>query len=417
MLMLLFHAVLIPVPRSDGHLLSSDAGYYYAYMRSLLLDRDLDIRNDIEFYNSRLPAGHSARLGEAYVFSVGPGLLWSPFFIMGHTVVRLANASGMQIASDGFSIVEEALVSLASIAYVVIGLLLLFQTVTRLARESIAAFAVLGTFLASPAVYYTLFEPTMSHTLELFSVALFFWALLGRSIERPRDALLLGGASALVFLVRWQNAVFLVLVPLVLAIRWRDREGWPDFVPGITAFLLGALPVALIQPLFWRIALGSYVVVPQGSGFLNPLQPHLLDVLFSTRHGLFSWTPALMLGLIGLAWMPSRPLAIGLFVVFLLDLYVCSIATDWWAGEAFGMRRMIGATPVFALGMAAGLSAARSRVRRVVAGVIAILVLWNAAFMLQYRLELIPKSEALTFSQMTTDKFLLPAKLVGRFVR
>jgi hypothetical protein len=239
-----------------------------------------------------------------------------------------------------------------------------------------AASAVLGSFLASSAAYYTLFEPTMSHTLELFSTSLFLWALLCRPLRRRRDAVCLGAIAGLMFLVRWQNVVLLSLLPLAFAVP-RPREiRQRTIVENGIGIALGFACLASLQLWFWRSTSGSLVTVPQGAGFLTPLQPHWLQVLFSTRHGLFTWTPVALVGVAGLAWLRSRRLALHASIAFLLALYVCSIVADWWGGDAFGMRRMIGILPLLALGTASLLGTAGPRARRALLVVLVLLVLW-----------------------------------------
>lgn len=414
-LLLVVQAALLPIPRSDGHLLSSDGGYYYAYMRSLLLDGDLDVANDVVLYNARVPSESTARLRESYEFSIGPGLLWSPFFLAGHGIARIAAAAGGKEPPDGFGFLEEASVQLGSVVYAAIALFLLAGLARRLAPEGRPEIAVALTFLASPAIYYAVFEPTMSHTLELFSVSLFLWLLFVRPLRTTRDLVLLGAAAGLVFLVRWQNVVlWIAAAPLVLGRA--PFEGRRLALRDALAATAGAAPVVFLQMAFWKVTLGSFVTVPQGPGFLTPLRPHLLGALFSTRHGLLSWHPVFALGLAGLAVLRPRPAAVALALAFAADLYVCSIAGDWWGGHAFGMRRMIGTVPLVVPGVAAGIAALRARGRseRWLLASLAILVAWNFAFVVQYRLGMIPPGDALTFREMVLDKLTLPFALAHR---
>ena len=411
--MFVFNVALLPLPRSDNHLLSSDGGYYYAVMRSFWLDRDVDLTNDIALYNARVPPDHPARLGASAAFSVGPALLWSPFFLPAHLAARLAHAAGAPIATDGWSALEEGAVALASVAYVVLGLWLLVRLVAACVPAASAATAVLASFLASSAAYYTLFEPTMSHTLELFTTALFVWAVLCRPLRSLRDAVCLGAIAGLVFLVRWQNAVLLTLLPLAFAVQPSHAPNARRIRTGVEhgiGIVLGFACLASLQLLFWRSTSGSLITVPQGAGFLIPLQPHWLSVLFSTRHVLFTWTPVALLGAIGLARLRPLRLALHASIALLLAIYVCSIVVDWWAGDAFGMRRMIGVLPLLALGTAALLGTAGPRARRALHVALVALVLWNGAFIVQYRLGLVSRSEALGFREMVVDKFRLPAR-------
>lgn len=420
--LLIVYAALIPYPREDGHLLSTDGGYYYSYMASVFLDGDLDVTNEIDMYNRRLAANSPFRLHEElfYVFAIGPPILWSPAFLATHGVVIGLRGVGVDVAADGFSYPEEAAVAMTGIIYSVVGLALTYKLLTRFFGRGAALSASFVAFFASSTIYYVVFEPAMSHPVELFSVALFLWSLLGRDKSRSRDWLWAGLAAGLMSIVRWQNAVFLLLLPFEL-VRMTRRQSSETVYARLakrgSLILSGLLPIALLQMLFWKSTLGSFITVPQGSGFMTWGQPHIWSVLFSTRHGLFSWTPIALIAVAGLALLKDRRLAGALATIFVLDVYVSSVAADWWGGTAFGMRRLIGLVPIFALGLAAIADQLRSsRVRKAAAGVAAALVIWNFAFVLQFRARLVPQNEALTFRQMVTDKFLLPVALLRKIL-
>ena len=398
------YIVLIPLPRADNHLLGSDGGYYYAYMRSFWLDRDVDITNDIALYNSRMTPDNPNRLRILYDRSIGPAVLWSPFFLPARGLTLLLSKAGVPIATDGFSYLEEAAACLGSIAYAVLGLHLLFLAVSRHVGARAAAGAVMLIFGSTFAFYYTLFEPSMGHALELFTVSLFAWSVLGRDTGTARAWIVTGLAGGLMTLVRWQNGVFLLLVPygLMQAEATLSRRLTHGFIA------VGALlAVTAIQAVFWQACFGVALTVPQGGSFMTPLDLHMREVLFSTRHGLLSWHPVFAVATIGLCFVRPRRLALMFCLLILLQLYVCSMVSEWWCADSFGMRRMTGTIPMFSFGLAfllaraGGLNRAR---RRVLAGVAIALVAWNVLFMAQYRLGTIPPGEALSARQMTLGK-------------
>lgn len=413
------YLALVPVPRSDGHLLSSDGAFYYSYMRSLLVDHDADIANDMALFAARMPVPPPASEA-SYVFSIGPAILWTPFFLVGRGLAVVARVAGLEVAGDGFSYVEEACVALGSILYVLLAL----WFVEGAARQATAAgpgrvrLAVYGTFFASSAFYYALFEPTMSHTLEFFSMALLLWTLLVRPPRRALGWCAAGAAAGLAALVRWQNGVFLLL-PIAAALGGTDRMRLLATIAGrVFPILAGFALVISLQCLFWKAALGTWLTVPQGRGFLHLGSSRFFEVLLSTRHGFFTWTPVALVGLAGLACLRDRTLAVTLAVAVAVEVWVCGVVYDWWAGDAFGMRRLIGVLPIVALGAAALLGRLASRRARHAAGWVAlILVLWNLAFVVQYRLGLVSRGDALGFREMVVEKVLLPYQLAQRLRR
>jgi hypothetical protein len=115
--------------------------------------------------------------------------------------------------------------------------------------------------------------------------------------------------------------------------------------------------------------------------------PQLADILWSSRNGLLSTSPALYVGAIGLlafAW--QRP-AIGvptIAAVAVMTYFNASIQ-DWWGSSSFGGRRFDGTIPFFCLGLAQALIIALACLRQYPAAALgalgAGLVLWNLSLM------------------------------------
>jgi len=129
-----------------------------------------------------------------------------------------------------------------------------------------------------------------------------------------------------------------------------------------------ALLVFAPQLLAWKILFDHALTIPQGPGYVDWGAPHLSDVLISANHGLFTWTPAMALGLLGLflgwrrePWLQGTALAI-----FAATAWVNGSVTDWdWAaGDAFGARRFDLVVPLLALGLARLLSWLAGLLRR-----------------------------------------------------
>jgi hypothetical protein len=148
-----------------------------------------------------------------------------------------------------------------------------------------------------------------------------------------------------------------------------------------------ALVVFSPQALAWLVLYGRPFTVPQGPGWMRWRDPHLLDVLLSDRHGLFTWTPVLAIAVAGflLLWRRDRHLAIAATVVAAASWYVNAAAADWWAGEAYGARRFVSCVPVFALGFAAVLDLGKNRLHPLGAACVA-LIGSNLLLLLQYQL-------------------------------
>jgi hypothetical protein len=418
---LLFLAVL-RYPRADGHLISGDGIFYYATMRSALLDGDVRVVNDLALANARVPpnaAFHGFRIEEAYVFPIGPSILWSPFFLTGHGLAVLYYTVGGSVKIDGFSWIDESFVCVAGILYGCLGLYFTFRLVSRWVPEEIALVAVLATFAASSAFYYVAIENWLSHTLEIFSLPLFFAFALAERDFKVRDFVVSGFLLALVFLVRWQDVLFgvVLLRPLVRLYRG-SRNPILALSTGCVTLAFSFILGASLQFWYWSAIFGTYLTIPQGSGFIDIANSHPLAVLFSTLHGLITWTPIALIGFIGLLFLPRQSGLLLLFTVSIaLQVILCGAVSDWWAGDAFGQRRLVNLFPLLCIGVALCLERVKATwYQGLTLALCGGLVLWNGLFMLQYALGRIPRQGYLTFHQLVIDKFVLLFDVLPKYL-
>ena len=137
----------------------------------------------------------------------------------------------------------------------------------------------------------------------------------------------------------------------------------------------------------------------------------MFSVLFSLRHGLFSWHPILIVGLLGVFWLWKKQykiLAFSFLGVFVLQWLLNAAVDDWWAGWSFGHRRFINLLPFFALGLAFVFSAMQKYKKPVITiAFVLLLSVWNQLFIAQYMYGLIPLSTAPTYQQMFIDKLYI----------
>ncbi len=393
---MLVFLLLIPVPRQDNHLISGDGAYYYAYLRSAIMDGDLDIANDLDIYNARMEPGNPGRAGMhmAYAFAIGTPILWAPAWIPAHLIAGALGSAGLPVSPDGHSRIEESAACLANIAWLVFGLFLVFRTIEHVVSPRTALLSVLLPAAGSPIISQALLETWMSHAGEVFTVGLFLWFLLTRFKPTPTHWALTGLLLGAVFLVRWQNVVFLPFLLTAVRAEWNTHThriaAW-CIVRGLllaaSAFTLAALP----QALFWHATLGGWLLVPQGAGFMDDAGRHVLQVLASPRHGLFLWAPVLALAAIGVVRLRHRLLRIITLMVMAGAILVCGSTWQWWAGESFGMRRLVGIVPLFMLGHAELLDAAAPRARRWLTIASLAAVGWTLVLFAAYAVKWIPR--------------------------
>ncbi len=342
--------------------ITNDGDWYYAYLASLYFDHDLDLSNQLasgQKLAGRAPLAIPSGRPTPSSFAVGPALLWMPAFAAADAGVAVARAMGAKVARDGYSLPYQLAVAWATLLYGLIGVWLALKSTEWWLGDDVKrwrkgpAVAVGAALLATPAIYYLFFEPTMAHGVGVFAASLLVWLWLrtGDSGKWSRWVAL-GAAGGLCALIRPQDCLLLLLP--VSAIPGHGAKGSLRRASGL---VVGAAMLFLPQALVWHATFGRPFALPQGPEFLQWARPALLQVWFSTHHGLFAWTPIWVAGVAGLAFAPSgmRRMAVAMLVVFLLESYVNAAARDWWAGDAFGARRFLSLFPILALGLS-GLS-------------------------------------------------------------
>jgi hypothetical protein len=380
-----------------GARLQSDGFYYYAYLRSLAFDRDVEFSNDYRM----LGLGDKPHLFEptptGYAHSawtIGPALVWSPFFAAGHLVASRLHAADPNVSADGISFPYRQAVCIAGLFYGLLGCWFCYRLTARLFGRVLAAGATASVMAGSFMLWYMVKEPSMTHAPSMAAVAGFTWAWLAtRGQTAWRRWALLGALAGFMTLLRWQNALFAVLpaweaaAGILAAARTRDRSRATRLVAAGLLFTACAAAAFLPQMLAWKAIYGSWLAVSPVGPQIRWSDPHLADILWSSRNGLLSTSPVLYAAALGLLLVAVRHAGIGVPVLGAIALmtYFNSCIQDWWGSDGFGMRRFDGTIPLFCLGMAASISLARAAVRRFPAAaalvVLGTLSAWNLALM------------------------------------
>jgi hypothetical protein len=387
-----------------GARLQSDGFYYFAYLRSLAFDHDVDFTNDYKLLGleDKPHLFTPTRTGHAQsAASIGPAILWAPFFGAGHLVARSLGARRPEIDKNGISFPYRQAVCVAGLFYGLIGCWFCFRLTRRFYDPSLAALSTTLVVSGSFLLWYLVKEPSMTHGPSMAAVAGFVWAWIATRDTRVRGIrsgalrrwAWLGAIAGLMTLIRWQNALFALLpacdavAGLRAALRTGDKAGARHVLAGGALFSLCATVAFVPQMIAWHAIYGSWLAVSPLGPKIRWADPQLADILWSSRNGLFSWSPILYAGAIGLVIFAARQPGIGVPMLLTLALmtYFNACIQDWWGSDGFGGRRFDGTIPFFCLGVAAFASYAvtltrRHPLRAVAAGGVC-LVLWNLTLM------------------------------------
>ncbi|HUK14015.1 MAG TPA: hypothetical protein VLW17_12000, partial [Thermoanaerobaculaceae bacterium] len=389
----------------NGPPIRSDAVGYYAYLPSYILLRDpwfarigpllrrhgYAATDEPPAWTGLQPvAGTGRRLDQ---YTIGEAVLLLPFFALAHAV---ACAAG--VAPDGFTWPYQFAVSLAGLAYALLGLYLTQRLLARWFSARVVAATLCCLCFGTNLFHYATYDSALSHAFSFCAVTALL-AVIPRWYQNPswRTSASLGAVCAAVALIRPTNAVVFVAVPLFGIAGISDlaaRRRWLLEHRSAVAFAAATVLLAFSpQLLIWHGATGSWLVNPHlGQGF-ELLSPRLFKVLFSVRKGLFFWSPMLVGAVAGL-W-PMRRLArewvAPTAATLALGTWVIASWHAWAYGGSFGHRGFVDLYAFFALGLASLFATLRSvRARWTVGAVAAALIALSIFQMVQYWKGIIP---------------------------
>ena len=316
----------------------SDGRYYYAYLPSVVIDGDLDFTNQIaehwgpdfrpELLADRTPIGRVRNK-----FPIGLALTLSPGFLLGHLVALISWGA---VPADGYSWPYQ-IACLAMIEFLV------WRTLVRIDQLMIKRLRIPGDAtlagllvlaLGTPYAYYACREPFMVHVVSAFWCMEVVAAAAAGSRGPGQMWLRLAFCGSMAVVCRPTN------VHLIGVAGWGVMEsvgavGWRRTFALLPLAGVALVPIGL-QLLSWRLLGGQWLYFSyQDEGF-DWGRPALWQTLFSSRHGLFFWSPIMLIAVAALLLRLRAPLIRAWSLGLLLLWYANSAWHCWWFGDAFG---------------------------------------------------------------------------------
>lgn len=413
-----------PYVRGDGN-------GYYAWLVSPVIDGDLDFTNQFEradpLFRGLVFAADgvvrpeivtsTGRVGNQW--SVGPAVVWAPFFLAAHAGVGLARLAGATVPADGYSWPYLWSVSLGTVLYGMLALWLSARTAIAMGYQRGTAVAVIGIGLASSLPVYQIFLPFHVHALAACAVAAFvWWGLTRHASHRVRDWAIWGGLAGLMVQVYHLNLI-LVVVAVVVWLPLVRRDGLSRALRAGGVFTAAAVLMCAPQ------LVGKWLVYgrPWITGYQDQFiwtEPRLWETALSANHGWLLWTPIVACALVGLVrvWRGHPPARALVAAVPLLFLVVASYQ-NWHGQSSFGNRFFLSLTVVLVLGLAALAEAVRARGAgpwRALVVVVATLVVWNVGFAFQWGTNIIPNRGPVSLRQVAVNQVTVVPSRLGAFV-
>jgi hypothetical protein len=416
-------------------LVHGDGVGYYAYVRAPLIQHNFQFEEDWRNANPNfsqlrttpdgklLPDQYTSTGHVSNLFSVGPAMLWAPFVLFAHAAVLVVDRLGGSVSADGFSRPYRTAAAIGTAVYGFLGLLLSYLLARKYAGDEPAFWATLGIWAASSLPVYMYFNPFWSHAHSTFAVALFLWYW---DLTRPDRGiwqwLVLGLIAGLMLDIYFVNGVFLV-IPFLEAVQnyfgaLRSKDGTAVLRQLLgNIIFLASIGVAVLPTLLTRQIIfggmsrfGAYTALPW-----DWRAPHWRSVLFSSEHGLLTWTPILGFALLGLFWPSSRAKSVKTYCALaaVAFFYVISSYPYWHGMSSFGNRFFISLTPIYVLGLALllehmGKSFRSARLAHAIqVSLVGLFALWNIGFIFQWGTHLVPARGEISWRQMARNQLVV----------
>lgn len=341
--------------------IKADARAYNAYLPAVFIYHDLQFNffNEMEmekYYDPNLVYHYRYDTGKGIVnrYFAGTAVMQTPFFF----VARVwAWASGEP--DDGYSRPFMLMITIGGLFYLIVGLVFINaflsdMGIPEVARAIMIPALAFGTHLFN----YSIVEPGMSHVYSFALIAVFL--RLAQRIFNQGNAKLwvvLAAVTGLIVLVRPVNGLVILSLPMIAGGFNQLCEALIKLfkTPSIlaSAVIIGSGIVGIQSVIYWIQTGDLWVYSYDDEGF-NWTDPHMIDILFSYKKGLFLYTPMLFLACLGLWQMAKVNQAkAALWVGFMLAVtYVLSSWWSWWYGGSFSGRPFVEYIPFFAIPLA-----------------------------------------------------------------
>ncbi|MFZ1618521.1 MAG: hypothetical protein WAT41_14330 [Flavobacteriales bacterium] len=331
----------------------ADRAGYHVYLPAVF---------DYNFDPKAFPDGIDRRTGSGFYLDSIPGrvvtkypcgeaMLRVPFYLIGKALRSPEDPLGA-----GFTMVDHAMVDVAASFYGVLGLLLLFWTLTKRIKNSAALASLFAILTGTNLLFYLIGDPGMSHVYSFFLFSAFIFAI--QDVDKPRPKamhnILLGMLAGLIVVTRPTNIFFIPLAFVVTALSWADLVARiKSFVlpRHLLPFIAGATIMCIPQMLYWQYAFGTPIKWSYGQeGFVNALDPQVIKFWFAPHNGLFPYSPIIALVLVGGSrYSRSMKLPVlGAWLTFLLVSYIGASWFAWAFGCGYGSRNFVEYGAIFA---------------------------------------------------------------------
>jgi hypothetical protein len=326
--------------RIAGQAVYGDGIGYYAHLHSWIIDKDWEYSNEYKHnysplnnnsYNPtqadsiQIVATNSRGQAENH-YSPGTAVLLLPAYLLAHFL-----SNTFHFPNTGYSDLYQILVGISAVGFTIAGLFVLDKLIRLFVdNKLIARITVISIFLGTHLIYYGSFDVVNSHFASFFLTCIFMY-LLFTTKPSVRNDLILGGLVGLMSSVRLQDGVAAVI--------------WLIYRPRYWVAFGSAFAFSLISMFYqWSRVFDTIWQHRYLINFMkettNRVPIDFFGSWFDSMTGLFSRSPVLMLGIIGLVSKKFRihDKRVWVLILFIVIQTTIIVVQRGWSASAYGGR-------------------------------------------------------------------------------
>ena len=170
-----------------------------------------------------------------------------------------------------------------------------------------------------------------------------YYAKLFFNSFNPKLIIIISIILGIILLIRPINGLIVFLLPFLASDINVLKQGFYKTITQKRQLIFGLCIIIIIfsiQFMYYKLATGNFFVYSYGEERFNFLKPHILEILFSYKKGLFVYTPIFLLSFTGTyyLWKSSKFEFYSLISFLFLIIYVFSSWWMWYYGGSFSSR-------------------------------------------------------------------------------
>ncbi len=401
---------------------------YYSFVRSIVIDQDLNNSNEYLEICSKLfenkITGSSCNPKLRKITQTGYAenramfgavLFWIPFFLFGHLISFLFNMS-----LNGYSNIYFISTMFGTIVFGFLTLILTYKLLAEIFNKQISIITTLIYFASSSLIYYIFNDPSLNHSISVFTITSFIYFWFKTIKHRTRTQwIILGFIGGLMTITRWNNLIFMI-IPLLEVInqifKHKQRKITFRILKNSFLYMIMSSIIFLLQLIVLKIVHGKiFLDLTRSNNSLMPI--NFFKILFSD-HGQILWTPIIIFSFVGLYFLfkQKRELTTYLLIPGIITLIALGMFEHYLGGNSYGIRYLLCLTPILFIGLGKYIELLSKHIStRNIILIFIPFIIWNILLLTQSEIHpeiLVTIHELISFKEILLNQLSMPQMFI-----